>query len=235
MSYCVNCGVELEENARKCVLCNTEVINPAKAPEEKKTSLFADEEYIPEGISKKFVAYVISMVMLIPSLVCMLANALFFPDTFWSLYIFTTGLLTWVMFVFPFFSRRKKPYLLWAFDTAALSFYGLFLFRMLGDENNLYLKVFLPVVLIISLQTLIFMLWSIGKKRHIILKVLHIFVDFALLSLLGGLVISAGLGFKIVGAIGIIVFVSCLCIIGFLIYCYNSKSMRRYLSKRFFT
>lgn len=235
MSYCVNCGVELEESARKCVLCDTEVINPKKAAEDKKLPHFADEEYIPEGISEKFVAYVISMVMLIPSLVCILANALFFPDTFWSLYIFTTGLLTWVIFVFPFFSKKKKPYSMWAFDTVAVLIYGLFLFRMLGDEGNIYIKVFLPLAVILSAQMLIFMLWAIGKKRHIILKTLHVFVDFAVFSLFCGLIFSAGLGIKIAGMIGIIIFVSCLCIIGFLAYCYKSKSMRRYLSKRFFT
>lgn len=236
MSYCVNCGVELEASAKKCALCDTEVLNPKKAPEEKKLSLFADEEHhIPEGVSKKFVAYVVSMVMLIPSLVCVLANALFFPGTFWSLYIFTTGLLAWVVFVFPFFSKKKKPYLMWVFDTLAVAFYGFFLFRMPGDESNIYFKVFLPIVVIISLQMLIFMLWAIGKKRHMILKLLHLFVDFAIFSLCCGLVISVGLGIKIASAIGMIIFVSCLCIIGFLAYCYKSKSMRKYLSKRFFT
>ena len=28
MSYCVNCGVELQADAEKCPLCNTVVINP---------------------------------------------------------------------------------------------------------------------------------------------------------------------------------------------------------------
>lgn len=236
MSYCVNCGVELEESARKCVLCDTEVINPKKPPEDKKLSLFADEEYkIPEGVSEKFVAYVISMVMLIPSLVCTLANFLFFPDTFWSFYIFTTGLLAWVIFVFPFFSRKKKPYLMWAFDTVAVALYGLFLFRMPGGESKIYYEVFLPIVVIISLQMLIFMLWAIGKKRHIILKLLHLFSDFAVFSFLCGLVLSVGLDIEVASAVGVIIFVSCLCIIGFLAYCYKSKTMRRYLSKRFFT
>ena len=235
MSYCVNCGVELEENARKCVLCDTEVINPKKTPDEKKEPLFSDEAHIPEGISKKFVAYVISIVMLIPSVVCILANLFFFKGSFWSLYIFATGLLSWVIFVFPFFSRKSRPYLMWGFDTAAVCAYGFFLFRMLGDGEWLFLKVFLPIVLIISLQMLIYMLWAIGKKRHIILKVLHLFVDFAVFSLLCGFVLYLGLGFEIAAAIGIIIFVSCLCIIGFLAYCYKSMSMRRYLSKRFFT
>ena len=235
MSYCVNCGVELEESARKCVLCDTPVINPKQPVKEKKEALFSDETDIPEGMSKKFVAYVISIVMLIPSIVCLLANALFFPDSFWSLYIFATGILTWIIFVFPFYSRRKKPYLMWGFDTAAVAFYGLFLQKMLGDPQNVYFKVYLPIVVVLSLQMLIYMLWAIGKKRHIILKVLHIFVDFAIFALLCGLVLSAGLSIKIAAAIGIIIFISCLCIIGFLAYCYKSKSMRKYLSKRIFT
>lgn len=28
MSYCVNCGVKLEETLNKCPLCNTPIINP---------------------------------------------------------------------------------------------------------------------------------------------------------------------------------------------------------------
>ena len=28
MSYCVNCGVELEASLKRCPLCGTEIINP---------------------------------------------------------------------------------------------------------------------------------------------------------------------------------------------------------------
>ena len=35
MSYCVNCGVELEKSEKKCPLCGVEVINPAQPPEDK--------------------------------------------------------------------------------------------------------------------------------------------------------------------------------------------------------
>lgn len=235
MSYCVNCGVELEESAKKCVLCDTEVINPKKKPSQSSEPHFAEESHIPESVSKKFIVRVISMVMFIPCLVCLLANAVFFPDSFWSLYIFATGFLAWVIFVFPFFTPKRKPYLMWAFDTVAVLSYVYLIFAMSGLGNGIYLTTALPIILVISLQMLIYMLWAIGKKRHIILKVLHLFVDFAVFSLLCGLVLSAGLSLKIAAAIGIIIFISCLCIVGFLIYCYNSKSTRRYLSKRFFT
>lgn len=234
MSYCVNCGVELDESAAKCALCGTKVYNP-NVNELKKETTFSSHTHIPEGISQKFVAYVISMVMLIPNIVCLLANATVFPGTFWSLYIFATSILLWIIFVFPFFTSKRKPYLMWAFDTLAAAFYVYFFFVMGKDEQNWYFSVALPIIVLISLQMLVYMLWAIGKKRHVILKMLHLFVDFAVFSLVCGLVVSVGLSIKIAGIIGIIVFVSCLCIIAFLTYCYKSKSMRRYLSKRFFT
>lgn len=235
MSYCVNCGVELEESASKCALCSTPVLNPSKETSKNELSHFSNEMHIPEGISKKFIAYVVSMVMLIPSLVCLLANALFFPKTFWSLYIVSTMLLIWVVFVFPFYTEKRKPYLMWAFDTLATAFYVYFFFAMGKDSSNWYLTTALPIIVVLSLQTLIYMLWSIGKKRHVILKMLHLFCDFAVFSLVCGLVLSVAFPTNVPFAIGMIVFISCLCIIGFLSYCYKSKSMRRYLSRRFFT
>lgn len=235
MSYCVNCGVELDKSTEKCVLCDTVVLNPNETEKEKPEPPFAREAHIPESISQKFVAYVISMVMLIPNIVCLLFNATVFPGAFWSLYIFATSFLAWVVFVFPFFTKKRKPYLMWAFDTLAVLFYFYFFYAMGESKNNWFFYVALPVVLTASLQMLIYMLWAIGKKRHVILKTLHLFVDFAIFSLISGLVVSVGLSLKIAGIIGIIVFVSCLCIIAFLVYCYNSKSMRRYLSKRIFT
>ena len=38
MSYCVNCGVELESSLTECPLCNTPVINPKELFDQKKTS-----------------------------------------------------------------------------------------------------------------------------------------------------------------------------------------------------
>ena len=53
MSYCVNCGVELDASAKKCPLCDTPVYNP-KAPEpEKQPSPFPLEKGQVEVVKKK--------------------------------------------------------------------------------------------------------------------------------------------------------------------------------------
>jgi hypothetical protein len=227
--------VELDKSAEKCVLCNTAVLNPNDEGKEKPEPPFARESHIPKSTSQKFVAYVISMVMLIPNIVCLIFNATIFHDSFWSLYVFATSFLVWIIFVFPFFTKKRKPYLMWALDTATVLLYFYFFYIMNVSQLNWFSFVALPVVLTASLQMLVYMLWAIGKKRHIILKTLHLFIDFAIFALISGLFAAYGLSLEIAGIIGVIVFVSCLCIVAFLVYCYNSKSMRRYLSKRFFT
>ena len=53
MSYCVNCGVELDASATKCPLCDTPVYNP-KAPEpEKQPSPFPKEKGQVEVVKRK--------------------------------------------------------------------------------------------------------------------------------------------------------------------------------------
>lgn len=44
MSYCVHCGVELEENLKQCPLCNTPVYDPSKRPDMVKAAPFPSEK-----------------------------------------------------------------------------------------------------------------------------------------------------------------------------------------------
>jgi len=53
MSYCVNCGVELDATATKCVLCDTPVYHPQKKVEPNAVSPFSDIPEIPQNMKKK--------------------------------------------------------------------------------------------------------------------------------------------------------------------------------------
>ena len=235
MSYCVNCGVELDESAKKCALCSTPVINPNKKQgAEEAATPFSSEMLIPEEVKTRFAAAMISVIMLIPNIVCFLANMIFSDGGFWSLYIMSTSLLLWSLFIFPFFTKKRKPYLMWAVDTVGVILYLYFFFVMGSDGINWFLNAALPVILIISAVVLIYMIWVKRKKRHAILKALHIFCDLAVVSLSSGLLLSFGAGIEYAAGIGIIAFVSFVVITIFFAYCYSSKSMRRYLSKKFF-
>ena len=235
MSYCVNCGVELGDSAKSCPLCSTEVINPNKKSDTvTEPSPFSEEVHIPEGVKARFTALIISVVMLIPNIVCGLTNALFFKDSLWSLYVVSTSALLWIVFVLPFFKKRRKTYLMWAADTIGAILYAYFLYVVSDSSIDWFMRAYLPIILVISAVVLIYIVWVRKKKRHAILKALHIVSDFAAVSLASSLLLLQIPEFKALSLIAMMAFVSFVVMIGFFTYCYNSKSMRRYLSKKLF-
>ncbi len=235
MSYCVNCGVELDESAKKCALCSTEVINPNKKQQtEESPAPFSSQVHIPESVKTRFVASVVSVILFIPSVVCFFINLIFSSTGFWSFYVMSTSFLLWLVFVFPFFTKKRKPYLMWAADTLGVIVYVYFFFVMGNDSVNWYENAALPIILIVSAVVLIYMLWAKKKHRHTLLKLVHIFSDIAVVSLCSGILLAICVDMKNLFIVGIIGFVSCVAIVIFFSYCYTSKSMRKYLSKKFF-
>ncbi len=237
MSYCVNCGVELDKSAKKCALCSTRVVNPNEPQKKENTepTPFSEKPFVPAEIKRRFVAYVITMVMLIPNIACTFINAIFYKDGFWSFYVSTTSFLLWVMFVFPFYTKKLRPYLMWFVDTLGVCAYVFFFFVMgYEGKEKWYFSTALPIILIVSSLTLIYMLWVKSKKRHWVLKLLLITVDVSVFSFVCGLILEFGSNVRYAFDIGVIVSVCCATLAGFFAYCYNSRHMRAWLSKRFF-
>lgn len=238
MSYCVNCGVELDNSAKKCALCGTPVINPNKPNESDKaeTTPFSNKSYVPAPINKRFIAFVISVIFIVPNLVCLLTNVVFSSGTYWAAYVNSTSMLLWISFVLPFLIKKPNPYALWGIDTA--SAVGYVYFIKLISKNVQSAEVFfscaLPIVITQAFFVLVFMLWLGKKRRHWVLKSIAALSDIGI----SFVVIFAFLdhvlktGFLIY--IGIIIFASCAVLIAFLIFCYVNKRVRRILQRKFF-
>lgn len=234
MSYCVNCGVELDDSAKKCALCGTVVVNPAKAETETEAvAPFSDEVYIPKTVKARFFAGLISLVMSVPNMVCLLVNALILKDGFWSAHILSLSLLVWVIFVLPLFKKDHKTYFMWAFDSVAVGAYTFFLMNNL-NIRQWYLTCALPIIVLISAMVLFYIAWVRKKKRSGILKALAICTEVALTFLFSGVLLSVFADLRYVAEIGFIVFICIVAVIGFLAYCYKSESMRKWLSKKLF-
>ncbi len=238
MSYCVNCGVELDASARKCALCGTAVYNPNKTEEEQKDALhpFSDHIHLPEELSpygrKKLVLAIVTTVMSIPILVCILLNLTLFKESPWSLGVISGSLFAWSAFVLPFATKKPRPYILWAADSV-LACLNVFTFLWLYGKLDLFLSCLLPVVASCSICVLAYMLWY-TKKRHIILKIAFVFLALSLALLSSGIILNLAGVFTYGTEIGIICFVSLLAVACFFFYCYSSKTIRRWASKRFF-
>ena len=121
MSYCVNCGVELEKNCRECPLCDTPVINPREKISNSKT-VYPEEIHIPKSLSKKYLVFVLSMILLIPNLVLMLLNV-FVLDSHVINYVIGGFAVAWIWFLFPFLWKKQIAVISLAVDAIALLVY----------------------------------------------------------------------------------------------------------------
>lgn len=235
MSYCVNCGVELDDSAKKCALCGTQVINPAKPqPESEKTvAPFSQEVYVPKTVKARFFAALVSLIMLVPNMACLLVNILLTKGAFWSVHVLSTSLLLWVIFVLPLFKKDRKTYFMWAFDTLAVGGYSFLLMNSLG-LFRWYLTCALPIIVLISAMVLVYIVWVRKNKRSGILKALFVCSEVALTFLFSGVLLSVCASVKYAAEIGIIVFVCIVAVVGFLAYCYKSEGMRKWLSRKLY-
>lgn len=235
MSYCVNCGVELDATAKKCALCLTPVINPNIQSEPAEQPPFSQESFeIPKPVKKRFLAMLATTIIAIPQIVCFLANAFVFKSGFWSLHVIGAGFLFWVIFIFPFLTKKFHPYLMWCFDTVAVCIHTFFIFALIEINSAIYFEGTLPIIAVNSLLVLIFMLWSKGKNRHWVLKMLFIVSAVAVSAVASGALLSFSCDVRYAFEIGTIIFVSLIAIVIFLSYCYSSKTIRKWLSKRLF-
>lgn len=232
MSYCVNCGVELDASAKKCVLCSTPVVNPnIQIPQETKKP-FSDELIIPKTMQKKFIAFIITMILLIPNIVLFLVNVFFLSEQYWSLYVFATSVLLWALTVLPFYMKKPNPYVIWAVDSVVFLAYTCF-FRMMGHAKAPVFYSVSGIILTVSLLTLILIIWLRTKKRDWSAVVIHILADSVLSSLISGCIVSVLADNMKFLVVGIIVALCSLSLLGFFIYCNHSRHMRAWL-KRFF-
>ena len=81
MSYCVNCGVELTASAKSCPLCDTPVINPNLLNKNDAEPGYPERIEIPKSSRKRYFATIISLLMLLPNIVCIFTNLMLTPET----------------------------------------------------------------------------------------------------------------------------------------------------------
>lgn len=146
MSYCVNCGVELEASLKVCPLCHTKVINP-KELQGQADSPFPQKKGQVEKVKKKDLAILLSVVLIAVSLTCGMLNLLVFQTSSWSLLIAGGCAVFWV-FCIPFVIYREiSPYAALLADGGAAGIY-LFLLTFLSGRDAWFWQLALPITIL---------------------------------------------------------------------------------------
>ena len=102
MSYCVNCGVELDPSAKTCPLCGT----PAWHPELDAPPYFPANSAAVQPASRREAAILLTAMLVSVSLCCGLLNLFLPTDRPWSLYVIGAAVMLWVWFALPMVLRR---------------------------------------------------------------------------------------------------------------------------------
>ncbi len=155
MSYCVNCGVELEASLQECPLCHTPVINLKEVGKEFPPSPYPENKGQVEEVKRKDLGILLSVVLTATSGTCLLLNLLVFNRHLWSLLVIGICICLFV-FTFPLVYYRKMPSALALLaDGAAVAVY-LYMIAYLTPSTTWFWQLGLPIVALVFLCVEIF-------------------------------------------------------------------------------
>ena len=234
MSYCVNCGVELDKSAKKCALCSAPVINPMETGQTVSSPApYPDKVVLPLGVRRRYVAFIISMVVLIPNIVCGIINFLFFFFFVWAVYVIASSALAWVLFVQSFLWKKIHPYSLIAIDALAAGSY-IYVFYAVGNEKGWFYQVAMPMLLLLEVMLLGSAYWLRRKKRDWPDIIIAVLIEIGIYSVCVDLLLHLFIEGRSVITFSIILIACCISLIVFFIAVKSNRHLRAWLSRKFF-
>ena len=142
MSYCVNCGVELDPSAKTCPLCGT----PAWHPELDAPPYFPANSAAVQPASRREAAILLTAMLVSVSLCCGLLNLFLPTDRPWSLYVIGAAAMLWLWLVPPLLARGMHLLLRLLLDVAAVALY-VYLISVDLNGRDWYLGLAAPIIL----------------------------------------------------------------------------------------
>ena len=149
MSYCVNCGVELDKTAEKCALCNTPVLNPHQPVDRSAATPFPKEKGQVETVQRKDMGIFLTTVVVATAITCGLLNAWAFKGEPWSLAVIGVCLILWVIMVPLVINPGQSIYLSLLYDGAAAAGY-LYMLTFLSHSDKWFWGLGLPIVVYVT-------------------------------------------------------------------------------------
>ena len=180
MSYCVQCGVRLSDELKKCPLCKTPVNNPNLPDEIGESDRPERVEEMIERMDRSYLRQLTVIITMIPVVIVFLIDLLDGGGV-WSPYAIGAMVMCWFFFAVPLVYRFSKPYAYVALDVLALCGY-LALIAVMTDGFSWYLYIVLPLLMLLGVTTILVMLvFRRLRMRKIIKGVLLLLIFSAFL------------------------------------------------------
>lgn len=157
MSYCVNCGVELDNSVKQCPLCNTVVVNPRVTETKDIEKSFPQEKGKVEEVSRKDMGILLTVVLVATSITCGLLNFFVFNNSTWSFLVIGACFIIWVLFIPVVIYRKLSPYTAIFLDGLSIGIY-LFLITVVTHNDAWFWGLAMYIVIFITALLEIFIL-----------------------------------------------------------------------------
>ena len=152
MSYCVNCGVELDITASACPLCNTKVYNPNQPVATDVPTPYATVKGHSEPVKAREFMILMSITLATAAAVCFFLNYFTIQIGRWSFYTAGIFALLWIFMAPAFFPNKVTIYGAVALDGIMVAL-NVGIIGFLHPGNGWYFHIALPLII---LGTLLF-------------------------------------------------------------------------------
>ncbi len=211
MSYCVNCGVKLEQSLKVCPLCHTPVINPNDPHIQlagSSPSAFPQQRGEVELARRKDAGIWITIVLAASALTCFILNMTTLQSIRWSFPVIGACLLLWVFFCPKMLYTRLPWSLCLGLDAVCILGYEYFLSTLTSGSRWFY-ELALPITLLAEILAVVYVLLYKLVSRAVLAAVLYFFIEAAILNLGIELLIDRFMGLPLKPGWSAIVFSVC--------------------------
>ena len=182
MSYCVNCGVQLDKTAKRCPLCNTPVINPSEAIDTVSKTPYPQKRGRVEQVKNSDLAILLSVILGSSAVACGIINFFFFSKTLWSLYIIGACITIWVFFTPAILYTRLSAYASILFDGVVVGIYC-FLISIPHPANGWFFDMAIPIIAMMIILSMIHLFLVRRISASILLVAIYIFTEIGVFIL----------------------------------------------------
>lgn len=184
MSYCVNCGVELDASLKKCPLCGTTVYNPSETEVISEASDFAfpKRKGEVERVNRRDQVFFVSVLILTIIVTCGLLNGLVYNSVWWSVPVNGICVLLWIFYISVLIIEKITVYLAIAADAAAIAGY-LYVISQLTQSKDWLIDIGIPILAALMLLLELFTLLSRKLPFSLLVGTLYFFIINAVICI----------------------------------------------------
>lgn len=231
MSYCVNCGVELDRTCKSCPLCHTPVCNPKQPVDTISPKPFPDIKGVEKPVQRMEYTILFTIIFVTTALVCLFLNHFVFSAGNWSFYVSGICAVLWI-FLLPFFFPEKiHPALSLLLDGISIASF-LFLIALLHPGDGWYFHIALPITALATLLILILYLFTLRRRTSFITRSALVIGNIAILCAVIELLVKFHSQTPLSLSWSAVVLTCCAAIDAILITIFHLKGVRREFRKR---